>query len=267
MIRNIIGRMIGGPDGRPLQIMGLDSSIIQNPVVWKASGHLDGFHDEMADCRETKNRYRADHLLCVPLIAKPDATSLPEQLGWASVVDGEDAQEKLSKRFTELSKKLGRKFAEPDIVQGIAYSALPVEERSHVFGPSANAAGTLTEPRAFNLMLQSSVGAMQGSESTVYLRPETAQGIFINFKNVADSSRARIPFGIAQVGKSFRNEITPRNYIFRSREFEQMEMEWFCEPETSNMWHEYWVNQRHAWWKALGVNVKKSQSLLDRMSN
>jgi glycyl-tRNA synthetase len=103
-------------------------------------------------------------------------------------------------------------------------------------------------------MFESHAGAVQDDSSKVYLRPETAQGIFTNYKNVLDTSRVRVPFGIAQVGKSFRNEVTPRNYIFRSREFEQMEMEWFCHPDEAKQWYEFWVQQRHDWWISVGVN-------------
>jgi glycyl-tRNA synthetase len=111
----------------------------------------------------------------------------------------------------------------------------------------------LTEPREFNLMFKTIVGAMGSEEDTAFLRPETAQGIFVNFKNVLDSTRVKIPFGIAQVGKSFRNEITPRNFTFRSREFEQMEIEFFCHPSTSRKWYEYWRDRRMSWYKSLGL--------------
>src|SRR5262249_56808411 len=113
---------------------------------------------------------------------------------------------------------------------GPLVSLTTLKEFSQVVGPDAKEAGTLTEPREFNLMFKTYVGALSGEEGAAFLRPETAQGIFVNFKNVVDSSRVRIPFGIAQVGKSFRNEITPRNFTFRSREFEQMEIEFFCQP-------------------------------------
>src|SRR5690606_643657 len=115
----------------------------------------------------------------------------------------------------------------PEPGPAISYQAMSPEERSSVLGPSASQAGTLTEPRQFNLMLETNIGAVVDESSKSYLRPETAQGIFANFKSVLDTSRVKLPFGIAQVGKSFRNEITPRNFIFRSREFEQMEIEFF----------------------------------------
>ncbi len=117
-----------------------------------------------------------------------------------------------------------------------------------MLGPHASEPGTLTEPRDFNLMFPTTIGALAGEEGRAFLRPETAQGIFVNFKNVCDSTRVRIPFGIAQVGKSFRNEITPRNFTFRSREFEQMEIEFFCHPKTSKEWYQYWRDRRFKWY-------------------
>jgi glycyl-tRNA synthetase len=124
---------------------------------------------------------------------------------------------------------------------------------SDVLGPDAKTLGTLTPPREFNLMFKTIVGALGGEEDAAFLRPETAQGIFVNFKNVCDSTRVRIPFGIAQIGKSFRNEITPRNFTFRSREFEQMEIEFFCHPETSPAWYKFWRDRRYQWYLNLGL--------------
>jgi glycyl-tRNA synthetase len=118
---------------------------------------------------------------------------------------------------------------------------------------------SLTDPRDFNLMFPTTVGALAGEEGRAYLRPETAQGIFVNFKNVIDSSRVNVPVGIAQVGKSFRNEITPRNFTFRSREFEQMEIEFFCHPGESRQWYEYWRNRRMKWWQELGLSGERLQ--------
>ncbi|MEM9294280.1 MAG: glycine--tRNA ligase, partial [Planctomycetota bacterium] len=123
-----------------------------------------------------------------------------------------------------------------------------------VLGPDATKPGTLTEPREFNLMFETFVGAIRNDDAKAYLRPETAQGIFLNFKNVVDTMRVKMPFGIAQVGKSFRNEVTPRNFIFRSREFEQMEIEWFCAPDDAPEWYAFWKQQRMAWWESLGVD-------------
>ena len=126
-----------------------------------------------------------------------------------------------------------------------------------VVGPDAKTTGTLTEPREFNLMFKTFVGALSGEEGAAYLRPETAQGIFVNFKNVLDSTRHRLPLGIAQIGKSFRNEITPRNFTFRSREFEQMEIEFFCHPDQSADWYRYWRDRRMAWYTKLGISTDR----------
>ena len=119
--------------------------------------------------------------------------------------------------------------------------------------PCPNCGGDLTEKREFNLMFETHYGAIPTEENKAFLRPETAQGIFVNFKNVVDSSRVRIPFGIAQIGKSFRNEITPRNFTFRSREFEQMEIEFFCHPQTSPQWYQFWRDRRYQWYLNLGL--------------
>jgi glycyl-tRNA synthetase len=128
-----------------------------------------------------------------------------------------------------------------------------ISDFAQVIAPDVAVKGTLTEPRQFSLMLSTKIGAVAGDDIETYLRPETAQGIFVNFKNVLDSTRVRIPFGIAQVGKSFRNEITPRNFTFRSREFEQMEIEFFCHPGTSRAWYQYWRDRRYRWYVELGL--------------
>lgn len=124
---------------------------------------------------------------------------------------------------------------------------------SKIMGPDAKVSGTLTEPRAFNLMFKTYVGATATEDDKAYLRPETAQG-FLNYKNVVDNMRVRVPFGIAQIGKAFRNEVTPRNFIYRSREFEQMEMEWFCHPDDAKKWFDFWIDARKKWWEEIGVS-------------
>ncbi len=177
-------------------IVALDSAILQHPKVWEASGHLAGFSDPMVDCRNCKQRFRADHVdrdeLC------PAKASLPKS-----------------------------------------------EVRTH----------DLTEARDFNLMFKTFVGPVEETASVAYLRPETAQGIFINFKNVMLFARKKPPFGIAQIGKSFRNEITPGNFIFRTREFEQMEMEFFVPPDESATWYEHWKQARFDWYVELGLRA------------
>jgi glycyl-tRNA synthetase len=226
-----------GPDGHPLSIVGLDSSIIQNPKTWEASGHISGFNDPMVDCRETKARYRYDHLLVFRHSADP---ALPR----LAFVEGEPGP---------AEKRMKKLKLDPDAFEIVPLSELPLSELPHVIGPDADRPGTLTEPRQFNLMFKTYVGAVQDEDSVAYLRPETAQGIFLNYKNVLDTSRVKIPFGVAQIGKAFRNEVTPRNYIFRSREFEQMEMEWFCEPGEAQKWYEFWCAERKRWWQSIGL--------------
>jgi glycyl-tRNA synthetase len=227
-----------GPDGDPLSIVGLDSSIIQNPRAWEASGHVGGFSDPMVDCRETKARYRADHLQVLRSTGKP---------GLFVYVDGDH-----DPALRTAKKVLGGKPTLEDF-DSAPYASLSPEESATAYAPGAREAGTLTEPRDFNLMFKTFVGATSGEENVAYLRPETAQGIFLNYKNVIDTSRVGFPFGIAQVGKAFRNEVTPRNYIFRSREFEQMEMEWFCAPDEAAKWFEFWTQCRLDWWRSLGI--------------
>ena len=232
-----------GPDGNPVQMVGLDSSIIQNPKVWEASGHVGGFNDPRIDCRESKARYRADHLRYLRATGEDKGRIF-------AFVEGDD------KGFEHALKMLGR-YVKRDLGESdteILDNETPDGEfLARTVGPDAKEPGTLTEPRMFNLMFETYTGAIRDEDSKAYLRPETAQGIFINFKNVMDTTRVKMPFGIAQVGKSFRNEVTPRNFIFRSREFEQMEMEFFCHPDDAKMWFEFWRDQRMAWWKSIGL--------------
>jgi glycyl-tRNA synthetase len=227
-----------GPDGQPVQMVALDSCIIQHPKVWVASGHTDTFNDPMVDCRETKARYRYDH---VSVYAPAD--DRPTDKPFFAFVQGTPSE-------TKQRKKADKAFGE---VKVVPLSAVPKEMWPRVLAPDADKVGSLTEPRAFNLMFKTYVGATATEDDVAYLRPETAQGIFIHFKNVVDSSRVRVPFGIAQTGKAFRNEVTPRNFTFRSREFEQMEVEFFCHPEAATDWYRFWRDARLAWWKSIGL--------------
>lgn len=244
-----------GPDGKPLSIVGLDSTIIQHPETWVASGHVGGFADLMVDCRETKMRYRADHIACIEVYA--EKAGQKKSLGLLSALEGDEAPAAILKKAKKLVQKMGGGEVLPlDMALAQPLTNLGAEMKALVVGPDAENAGTLTEPRAFNLMFHSYVGVFQDENSKVYLRPETAQGIFLNYKNVLDTSRVKPPFGVAQIGKSFRNEVTPRNFIFRTREFEQMEMEFFCAPEDGMMWYEFWVAQRLKWWQEQGVKAE-----------
>jgi glycyl-tRNA synthetase len=238
-------------------MVGLDSALLMNPRVWEASGHVGGFSDPMVDCRETRNRYRADQLVVFALIFDTDeGTETDDSLLFASPGEaGKTPSSELlaahRKSVLSLSKSHGVK--EPldiEIVDG----ALSDESlRAKVLAPGARAPGSLTAPRAFNLMFKTHVGALEDNSSVAYLRPETAQGIFVNFKNVVDTARVKLPFGIGQIGKAFRNEINPRNFTFRSREFEQMEIEFFCRADEAPTWYRYWRDRRFAWYEDLGI--------------
>ncbi len=193
--------------------VGLDSAILLNPEVWVASGHIGGFSDPLVDCKNCKSRHRADNLIEDYMAKHGGAENIA---GWSN----EELEEYLK-----------------------AHSVpCPVCGKSD-----------FTSIRKFNLMFKTFQGVTEDTASTVYLRPETAQGIFVNFKNVQRTSRKKVPFGIGQIGKSFRNEITPGNFIFRVREFEQMELEFFCKPGTDLEWFEYWRAFCRDWLLGLGI--------------
>ena len=179
-------------------IEGLDAAILMHPKVWEASGHIAGFTDPLVDCRQCKNRFRADDERLKGTPGTPDAQC-----------------------------------------------------------PVCGSKGTLTAPRLFNLMFKTFMGPVEDAAAVVYLRPETAQGIYVNYLNVLQASRQKIPFGIAQIGKAFRNEITPGNFVFRTREFEQMEMQFFVKPGTEDEWFEFWRAARMQWHQELGVRKEK----------
>lgn len=243
------------PPGAPeaYEMCGLDCTIIMHPQVWKVSGHYDLFVDKMVDCTESKKRYRYDQIPGRWVEAKGQkvfittgADDKPEQ----------DIEARALKFFN-----LRAKDAADLAWQGglVSLAKIDPAEYVKVLAPEAKTLGTLTAPRDFNLMFKTIVGALGTEEDAAFLRPETAQGIFVNFKNVLDSSRVRVPFGIAQMGKSFRNEITPRNFTFRSREFEQMEIEFFCHPSSSLQWYQYWRDRRFRWYTELGLAGERLQ--------
>jgi glycyl-tRNA synthetase len=243
---------------QPYEMAGLDCTIIMHPQVWKCSGHFDLFHDWMIDCRESKKRYRFDHL----------------HGRWAShrgkklfVVTDQSGDDALPHTVTRALKGFGvraSKVEEIEWLSGLESLATAVHAQTvtlaEALGPDAGEPGSLTAPREFNLMFETRIGALAGDDDDrAFLRPETAQGIFMNFKNVVDTSRVKVPFGIGQIGKSFRNEITPRNFTFRSREFEQMEIEFFCKPSESAEWYRYWRDRRWRWYLSLGLTEGKLQ--------
>lgn len=194
--------------------VGLDAAILMNPKTWEASGHIGNFNDPMMDCKSCKSRQRADKLI----------------------------ENKLAAEGNEL------------IVDGLPFDEMEKLVEEHNIECPVCGAQDFTGIRQFNLMFKTHQGVTEDSTNEIFLRPETAQGIFVNFKNVQRSMRKKLPFGIAQVGKSFRNEITPGNFIFRTREFEQMEMEFFCKPGEELEWYDYWKNYCHQWLLNLGMN-------------
>ena len=193
--------------------VGVDCAILMNPTTWQASGHLGGFSDPLMDCKSCKTRHRADNLIEDYMKKKGIEENIA---GWT-----DEQMENYIREKGILCPVCGK--------------------------------GDFTPIRKFNLMFKTFQGVTEDSASTIYLRPETAQGIFVNFKNVQRTTRKRVPFGIGQIGKSFRNEITPGNFIFRVREFEQMELEFFCKPGTDLEWFAYWRKFCHDWLLGLGI--------------
>ncbi len=232
-------------------VVGLDSSIIMHPNIWKASGHVDGFSDPMVDCKESKLRYRADQLFASEVYLDDSFA------GYVVTLEGADNSErkKLAKKIRNLKGNKQAALDENKLeTSSIEFTELSEEQRKKSLGPDANELGTLTEPREFKLMFETKVGPLADESAVAYLRPETAQGIFANYKNIVDTGRVKIPFGIAQIGKAFRNEITPRNFIFRSREFEQMEIEYFIAPDADwQSLHREWLDTCIDWLVSIGI--------------
>jgi glycyl-tRNA synthetase len=240
-------------------IVGIDASIFMHPTTWKASGHVDAFNDPLIDNKDSKKRYRADVLI-------------EEHM--------EKIRQKIEKEVEKGHKKFGNTFDEvqfrdtnPNVLRNLA-KLKEIEDRMRETLENNDLEGVYnlivdlqivcpvsgsknwTEVRQFNLMFSTELGSVAGDASTIYLRPETAQGIFVNFLNVQKTGRMKIPFGIAQVGKAFRNEIVARQFIFRMREFEQMEMQFFVRPGEEMKWYGYWKEQRIKWHNALGLGEK-----------
>ncbi|MGV3525914.1 MAG: glycine--tRNA ligase [Candidatus Sericytochromatia bacterium] len=214
-------------------IFGLDSAILLNPRVWEASGHVGNFNDYLMDCRKCKARFRADKLIEEHMVALGQVDDANLVGGWS--------KEQLESYIRE---------------QGLACPDCGAKD--------------FTDLRQFNLMFQTHQGVVADSSTAIYLRPETAQGIFINFRNIMNTIRPRLPFGIGQIGKSFRNEITPGNFIFRTREFEQMEMEYFCTPDESMQHYDFWRSFCMEWLESIGVkaeNVRMREHSTDELSH
>jgi glycyl-tRNA synthetase len=243
-----------GPDGQEIAMVGVDCALIMNPKVWEASGHVGGFADQMVDCKKCKKRYRADKVYLAGLFT-PDALPADAVAAAPQVVLAFEANDpgEVGKLLEAEQQRLVKKRKIPAGLLPSIKTAQDAPESWKRPCPAPGCDGELTPPRSFNLMFETYVGALRDEDNKAYLRPETAQGIFVNFRNVLDSTRLKLPFGIAQVGKAFRNEINPRNYTFRSREFEQMEIEFFCHPDESRRWYDYWRKVRIDWYTQLGI--------------
>jgi len=237
-------------------IVGLDAAIFMHPTVWKASGHVDAFNDPLIDNKDSKKRYRADVLLEEHIAKYEDKIAKEIEKGRKRFAEGFDEVQ-----FLATNPNVKRSQDRIDAVEGRMKAALGSNDlealRQLIIDEEIKCpvSGTAnwTEVRQFNLMFATELGSVSGESSTIYLRPETAQGIFVNYLNVQKSARMKIPFGIAQTGKAFRNEIVARQFVFRMREFEQMEMQFFVKPGTEMEWYETWKAKRIAWHKALGM--------------
>ena len=264
-------------------VVGLDATIILHPAVWKASGHVDTFADMMRECTITNKRVRADHVdQQSGSVIRYTGAKAPN--GWSNdrqitvlMKQGEHIESFRKRVRLLLTQNAGVAAGKPEEIELVGEERIKVVECSVDFHPETG--GLLNEARPFNLMLKTYIGPTATEEDIAYLRPETAQAIFAQFKNVCDSSRVKVPFGIGQIGKAFRNEVTPKNFTFRSREFEQMELEFFIKPDEAvqlihgsvavwseaadlstpqpnwgwEMWHRYWVTERTAYYARIGL--------------
>ena len=237
-------------------IVGLDAAIFMHPAVWKASGHVDAFNDPLIDNKDSKKRYRAD-VLIEDHIAKLEE-KVEKEVSKAAKRFGDSFDEKM---FRETNPRVQANLTKIGDINKRFVAALEADRLDEVkalieeLGIVCPVSGSRnwTDVRQFNLMFSSQMGSTGDGANTVYLRPETAQGIFVNYLNVQKTGRKKLPFGIAQIGKAFRNEIVARQFIFRMREFEQMEMQYFVRPGMEKEWYEYWKAERLRWHLALGI--------------
>jgi glycyl-tRNA synthetase len=237
-------------------IVGIDSAIFMHPTTWKASGHVDAFNDPLIDNKDSKKRYRADVLIEEHIEKIRQKLDKEVEKGFKKFGDSFDEAQfratnpnvlRNAQKITEIEDRM-RTTLENNDLEGVYQLIVDLEIACPISGSK-----NWTEVRQFNLMFSTELGSVAGDASTIYLRPETAQGIFVNFLNVQKSGRMKIPFGIAQIGKAFRNEIVARQFIFRMREFEQMEMQFFVRPGEEMKWYEYWKETRANWHKKLGL--------------
>jgi glycyl-tRNA synthetase len=241
-------------------IVGIDAAIFMHPMTWKASGHVDAFNDPMIDNKDSKKRYRADQLI-EEYMEKIEAKN-QKDIDKAHKRFGAEFDEA---KFRETNPRVQKRMEEYETVRQRLAKAMTegdlgdmkaMIEEYEIACPESGSRNW-TEVRQFNLMFSTQLGNIAGEEGKIYLRPETAQGIFVNFLNVQKTTRQKIPFGIAQIGKAFRNEIVARQFIFRMREFEQMEMQYFVRPGEEMKWYKFWKETRMKWHKALGTPESK----------
>ncbi|MFN5248830.1 MAG: glycine--tRNA ligase [Bacteroidota bacterium] len=238
------------------EIVGIDTAIFMHPTIWKASGHVDAFNDPMVDNRDSKKRYRADQLIEVYIEKQEEKIEKEVEKAAKRFGDSFDKEMflktngrvlELQQKIDEVNSRLKDALASSDMV-----ALKQIIEDLEIACP-VSGSRNWTEVRQFNLMFSTEMGSVADDANKIYLRPETAQGIFVNFLNVQKTGRMKVPFGIAQIGKAFRNEIVARQFIFRMREFEQMEMQFFVRPGTQQQWYEYWKEERLKWHLALGI--------------
>jgi glycyl-tRNA synthetase len=239
-------------------IVGIDAAIFMHPTTWKASGHVDAFNDPMLDNKDSKKRYRADQLV-EGVIEKLEekiekevekASKRFENFDRAMFLSTNPRVVEYQKKIDETNARLKQTLADGDMV-GLKQLIIDLEIADPISGTK-----NWTEVRQFNLMFSTEMGSVAEDSNKIYLRPETAQGIFVNFLNVQKTGRMKIPFGIAQIGKAFRNEIVARQFIFRMREFEQMEMQFFVKPGEEMKWYEFWKEKRMRWHQTLGIGAE-----------
>ena len=241
-------------------IVGIDAAIFMHPKTWKASGHVDAFNDPLVDNKDSKKRYRADQL--VEGYCEKIENKIKKDVVKAQKRFGDDFDEG---QFRATNQRILDRQAEIDRVMGLLGTHMKNEDMASLkqliedleIACPESGSRNWTDVRQFNLMFNTQLGNIAGEEGKLYLRPETAQGIFVNFLNVQKTTRQKIPFGIAQIGKAFRNEIVARQFIFRMREFEQMEMQFFVKPGTEMEWYKHWKATRLQWHKNLGVPESK----------
>ncbi len=237
-------------------IVGLDAAIFMHPTTWKASGHVDAFNDPMIDNKDSKKRYRAD-VLVEDHMAKIEA-KIQKEVDKAAKRFGDSFDEK---QFLATNPRVLQNQQKIDDIKSRLYSAMEEERLVDIkqliedleIACPVSGSRNWTDVRQFNLMFSTEMGSLSEGSNKIYLRPETAQGIFVNYLNIQKTGRMKIPFGIAQIGKAFRNEIVARQFIFRMREFEQMEMQFFVRPGEELKWFEYWKEQRMKWHNDMGI--------------